>query len=59
MYIVKANNHAGGVSFACGTSDQALDKADELGGRGFKDIRITDPKGKEWTAAALEQSVGE
>lgn len=58
MYIVKATNHAGPVSFACGTADQALDKSDELSARGFKDVTIKDPKGKEWTAAAFSQAQG-
>ena len=58
MYIVKATNHIGPMNFACGTSHQALDKAEELAGRGFKDVLIKDPKGKEWTLAAFEASIG-
>ena len=58
VYIVKAADHRGSTSFACGTPDQALDKAFELTDRGFTDVTIKDPKGKEWTAAALESSLG-
>lgn len=59
MYIVKATDHRGATSFACGTPDQALDRADELADRGFKGVTIQDPRGKEWTAAAFERSLGQ
>lgn len=57
MYTVKASSHTGPVSFACGTPEQALDRVFELTSRGFKDIAVTDPSGKVWTAAAFERSL--
>ncbi len=53
MYIVKATSHAGPVSFACGTLDQALDRLADLSSRGFQEVSVKDPKGKEWSAAAF------
>jgi hypothetical protein len=58
VYIVKAADHRGPVTYACGTPDQALNRANELVGRGCKHVVIKDPKGKEWTAAAFEASLG-
>ena len=57
VYVVKWNGDRGPASYACGTPDQALDKADELSARGFKEVRIIDPKGKEWTGQDLERSL--
>ncbi len=57
MYVVKAIGRTGPASFACGSAYQALVKADELTDRGFKEVRIIDPLGKEWTASALERSL--
>ena len=58
MYTVKANDPAGrAMRFACGTADQALEKTWELARRGFRDILVADPKGKEWNAAAFERSM--
>ncbi|CAA2145171.1 MULTISPECIES: hypothetical protein [Methylobacterium] len=58
MYKVKANDHAGrALVFACGTADQALEKTWELAGRGFKDICVADPKGREMKAAAFERAM--
>jgi hypothetical protein len=34
------------MTFACGTSEQALQKAQELTWRGFRDIVVIDPSGK-------------
>lgn len=58
MYIVKANDHRGLVSYACGTVYQALERANDLAGRGVKDVVIKDPQGKEWTPSTLEASLG-
>jgi hypothetical protein len=58
VYIVKAADHRGSTNFACGTPEQALDRALELAGRGFKNVIIKDRQGNEWTAAALEASLG-
>jgi hypothetical protein len=58
MYLVKATDHRGPVSYACGTPYQALGKAFDLAGMGIKDVIIKDPKGKEWTPAAFETSLG-
>ncbi len=57
MYVVKATGRTGPASFACGSAYQALVKADDLTDRGFKEIRIIDPNGKEWTVSALERSL--
>ena len=57
MYLVKASSHRGPVTVACGTADQAIEKAAELASRGFAAILITDPNGKEWTAADLERDL--
>lgn len=58
MYTVKANDPAGRpATFACGTADQALEKTWELARRGFKDIVVTDPKGRASDAAAFERSL--
>ncbi len=58
MYTVKANDPAGRpATFACGTADQALEKTWELTRRGFKDIVVTDPKGRASDAAAFERSL--
>lgn len=58
VYIVKATDHRGPVSYACGTVYQALERASDLAGRGVKDVIIKDPKGKEWDPQALEASLG-
>lgn len=58
MYKVKANDHTGrAVVFACGTADQALEKTWELAGRGFKDILVASPTGREMNATAFEKSM--
>lgn len=60
LYRVKANDPAGRtVTFACGTADQALEKTWELQGRGFRDIFVADPAGKEWAADAFERFMDE
>lgn len=53
MYIVRASNHSGAVSFACGTPDQAIDKAAELLSRGFTDVKIKDLTGQSWSPAVF------
>ncbi len=57
MSVVMAIGRTGPASFACGSADQALVKADELTDRGFKELRIIDPNDKEGTASALERSL--
>lgn len=58
MYTVRASDHGGrAVSFACGTAEQALDRMIELTSRGFDQVRLTDPKGKEWTLRDFERSM--
>ncbi|GJD51222.1 hypothetical protein OPKNFCMD_3974 [Methylobacterium crusticola] len=58
MYKVKAKDPAGRVMlFACGTADQALERTWDLARRGFKDIVIADPKGKEMNADVFERSM--
>lgn len=46
------------LTFACGTDLQALDKVRELMTRGFRDISVSDPKGRQTSGAAFEHSVG-
>ena len=60
MYRVKANDHEGrAVVFACGTADQALDRANELASRGFKDIYVVEPRGQVRTMAAFARLMDE
>lgn len=58
LFKEKANDPTGrAATFACGTADQALGKARELAGRGFRDISVVDPKGKEFNTSALDKSL--
>ena len=58
MYTVKGKDLAGReAAFACGTDEQAMEKTWELARRGFRDVTVLDPKGKEWSAAAFERSL--
>jgi hypothetical protein len=41
------------MTFACGTEDQALERAQDLTGRRFRDVVVIDPSGKETGAAAF------
>lgn len=56
MFKIKAKDHRGERTFACGTADQAFDKAEELAGQGLTVLAVVDPAGKEWTAAAFKRA---
>lgn len=59
MYKVKANDPNGrAVTFACGTDEQALERAQELAGRGFRDITVVEPRGQVRTLKAFERLMG-
>lgn len=45
------------MSFACWTGEQAMERTWDLARRGFREVTVTDPKGKEMSAAAFEQSL--
>ena len=45
------------MSFACGTDEQAMEKTWELRRRGFRDVVVVDPKGKELGDGAFERSL--
>lgn len=52
MYKVKATDpHGQPVTVACGTAEQAVEKALELEARGFRDVMVTDLKGQVRSAA--------
>ena len=58
MYLVKGQDPAGrSATFACGTEEQAMEKTWELARRGFREVTVTDPQGKTWSAAAFERSL--
>ena len=58
MYKVTGHDPAGRrLVFACGTDEQALEKTWELAGRGFREISVIDPKGREMSALAFERSL--
>jgi hypothetical protein len=60
MYTVRANDPSGRpMTFACGTADQALDKAQELTSRGFSEVFVTAPSGQVWSAAAFARRMGD
>lgn len=60
MWTVKANDPAGrAMRFACGTDEQALERAQELAGRGFGDIYVVDPRGQARTLRVFERLMGE
>jgi hypothetical protein len=60
VYKVKANDPAGrAMTFACGTAEQALEQAQSLAGRGFRDIYVVEPRGQVRTFAAFERLMGE
>ena len=60
MWKVKANDPGGkAVTFACGTDEQALERAQELAGRGFRDIYVVDLRGQVRTLAAFARLMGE
>lgn len=58
MYKVRGTDPSGRVmTFACGTDEQAMEKTWELKRRGFRDVVVLDPKGRELAAAAFERSL--
>ena len=56
MFIVRGTNLVGFQSFACGTTEQSLEKVLELIWRGFQDISVTDPKGRRFTADEFQRA---
>ena len=59
MLTVKGIDPRGrAMTFACGTDEQAMEKSWELQRRGFRDVVVVDPKGRELGAAAFERSLG-
>jgi hypothetical protein len=56
MFIVRGKSEIGSASFACGTTEQALDKVLELLGRRFQDISVTDPNGRRFTADEFQRA---
>ena len=60
MYTVKAIDPADrAMTFACGTAEQALDRAQSLASRGFREIYVVEPRGQVRTMAAFERLMGE
>ncbi|GJD73425.1 hypothetical protein [Methylobacterium goesingense] len=58
MFTVKGTDPSGrAMAFACGTDEQAMEKTWELRRRGFRDVVVVDPKGKEHGDAAFERSL--
>ena len=58
MYKVTGTDPSGRtLAFACGTDEQALEKTWELAARGFRNISVADPKGREMSAIAFERSL--
>ena len=58
MFTVKGIDPSGrAMSFACGTDEQAMEKTWELQRRGFREVVVLDPKGKELPAPAFERSL--
>jgi hypothetical protein len=45
------------MTFACGTDEQAMEKTWELQRRGFRDVVVLDPTGRERSAVAFERSL--
>ena len=45
------------MTYACGTDEQAMERTWELKRRGFRDVVVIDPKGRELGAVAFEQSL--
>ncbi|KAB1079437.1 hypothetical protein F6X53_10570 [Methylobacterium soli] len=58
MFTVKGIDPFGrSMTFACGTDEQAMEKTWELQRRGFRDIVVVDPAGRELGASAFERSL--
>ncbi|MEE7457332.1 hypothetical protein MPAR168_05180 [Methylorubrum populi] len=58
MYKVTGTDPSGRtMAFACGTDEQALEKTWELARRGFRDVSVADPSGRQMSAMAFERSL--
>ncbi|AWN35528.1 hypothetical protein [Methylobacterium radiodurans] len=58
MYRVRGTDPRGRtMTFACGTDEQAMEKTWELQRRGFRDVVVLDPSGRELSAVAFERSL--
>ena len=58
MFKVKGVDPSGRtVTFACGTDEQAMEKTWELQRRGFREVVVIDPQGRELGAVAFERSL--
>lgn len=58
MYKVTGTDPRGRrMTFACGTDEQALERTWDLARRGFHEITVSDPSGREQSAAAFERSL--
>jgi hypothetical protein len=55
MFIVRGVSEIGTASFACGTTEQALERVLDLLGRLFQNISVTDSKGRTWTADEFQR----
>ena len=59
VFKVKGINPSGrAMTFACGTDEQAMEKTWELQRRGFREVVVVDPQGRELAAAVFERSLG-
>ena len=56
MFIVRGVSEIGPASFACGTTEQALERVLDLLGRLFQNISVADPKGRVWTADDFQRA---
>ena len=56
MFVVRGISADRPSSFACGTTEQALEKVLELIGRGFQDISVTNSKGRKFTADEFQRA---
>jgi hypothetical protein len=58
VFTVKGIDPSGrAMTYACGTDEQAMERTWELKRRGFRDVVVIDPKGRELGAVAFEQSL--
>lgn len=59
MFIVRGTSQLGPSSYACGTSEQALERVLDLLGRGFQGVSVADPKGRTWTGDEFQRVFNE
>ena len=58
VFIVKGIDPSGrAMTFACGTDEQAMERTWDLQRRGFRDVVVVDPTGRELGAAAFERTL--